>query len=140
MITLSELMGANSTSEIPLTAQQQLVELLVKVNKVREVWGKPMTVTSGFRSMQHHVDIYRTKALRAGKPFSQLQVPLGSRHLYGQAADFADDGSLYKWLHEHPEVMEMADVYGELNTQGWVHLQSVPFNSYRAGGTRWFVA
>lgn len=112
----------------PTTPEQDrsMARLLEALNVVRKEWGKPMIVTSGLRSMEDQMRI-NPKAPR-------------SKHLNGEAADLRDDGSLYKWLHEHPEVMEKAGLWGEIGTSGWVHLQCVPFGSWKEGKPRWFVA
>lgn len=136
MITLKELYGQNTVAEIPIQAQQNMDDLLPRLNKVRAAWGKPMTVTSGFRSMQQHMDIHWIKALRERRPFSNLQVPLNSRHLTGQACDFADpDGTLYKWAEANVALLESAGLYCEQGTKGWLHCQSVAPRS----GKRFFL-
>lgn len=135
MIKMSELLGANLISEVPLTAQRNLEELCKRINIIRAAWGKPMTVTSGFRSIQHHVDVYRTIALRKRQPFSNLQVPMGSRHLSGEAVDIADpDGKLYEYVSNDIELLEEAGLWCEHGTKGWVHFQSKPPRS----GLRFF--
>lgn len=125
MVTMKELLGHLTIADVPFAFQHNLEELLVRVNKVRAEWGKPLRVTSGFRTAQDQARINpRVKA---------------SKHMIGAAVDFADpDGSFYQWLHDEPEHMIRADLYGELGTHGWVHLQFLPFGSYKPGGTRWF--
>lgn len=130
MITYKELLGQNSIVDVPLTHRINLDDLLKRVNIFRAAYGKPMTVTSGYRSEQKHRDVYAKKGL---KP------PMGSKHLIGCAVDFADpDGSLYAFCVANPELLENAELYYEIGTKGWLHLQSKPFGSYRPGGTRGF--
>lgn len=134
-ISMSELMSGNLISDIPHSAQVNLEILLQKINLIRAAWAKPMKVTSGFRSMQHHIDIYRTKALRENKTFSMLQVPLQSKHLYGQAVDIEDlDGSLYAWCEANVPLLETVGLWIEKGTKGWVHFQILPPRS----GSRFF--
>lgn len=127
MISFKELQGAHQISDIPINIQQNMQELLKRLNMVREKWGRPMTITSGFRDTMDMIRIYK------GKPY-----PKNSAHLSGLAADISDpDGALYRWLKEDKEgiiVMEQAELYGEEGTKGWTHLQ------YRrpASGNRWF--
>jgi uncharacterized protein YcbK (DUF882 family) len=126
MVTMKELLGHLNISDVPVKHQHNLEELLIKVNKIRDAFAKPMRVTSGYRTIQDQRRI-NPKAM-------------GSKHLIGCAVDIADDGSLYKWLHDEPQHLEAADLYCELDTNGWVHFQSLPFGSYKPGGTRWFKA
>lgn len=80
-----------------------------------------MFVTSGVRSWEEHVEIYR-KDLK--NKFKIELVPRGSCHLIGAAVDFADPtGELYEWLLESELLLEECELYMELNTRGWVHLQ-----------------
>jgi hypothetical protein len=133
---MSELLKGNSISDIPLTAQKNLEELLKRINIIRAKWGRPMTVTSGFRSMQHHIDIYRTIALRKKRQFSNLQVPMGSRHLTGEAVDIADpDGTLHDWCSNNVELLEQVGLWLEVkDSEPRVHFQSKPPRS----GLRFF--
>lgn len=135
-ITMRELLGANLISEVPIAAQRNLEVLLKRINMIRDAWGKPMTITSGFRSMQHHIDIYRTIALRKGQSFSNLQVPMSSRHLTGEAADVADPGGLlHDWCVSNVEILEQAGLWCEVKDETpRVHFQSKPPRS----GLRFF--
>ncbi len=136
MITMLELLSGNSINDVPIAAQRNLEDLLPRLNKLRLAWNKPLIITSGFRSIQHHIDVYRTKALREGKPFSNLQIPMGSKHLFGQAADFSDPtGELYKWAKANEAMLIDAGLWCEEGTVGWLHCQSVPPRS----GRRWFL-
>ena len=133
MITFKELLKGNSLSEIPINHQQNGEILLNKINIVRTAFGKPMTVSSCYRTKQRQLDIYRAKGVPESK------IPLSSQHLIFLAVDIADpNGELYKWMQVHPEVLEKADMYCESGTVGWVHFQCNPFASYKPGLTRWF--
>lgn len=133
IISYNELLSGNCISDVPQGHQINLAELQKRLQLVRDAWGRPMNVTSGYRSLQQHLRIYH----KLGKHGDQ--VPMNSAHLSGLAADFADhpDGALYAWLREDPKgiaVMERAGLYGEEGTNGWVHLQSRAPRS----GKRWF--
>lgn len=133
MITFKELLKGNLLSEISISHQQNGEILLKKINIVRAAYGKPMTVSSCYRTKQKQLDIYRAK----GVPDSK--IPMSSQHLTFFAVDIADPkGELYKWLQDNPDVLEKADMYCELGTKGWTHLQCLPFKSYVKGGLRWF--
>lgn len=116
--------------------QDNLNILLERVNKIRTLWGKPMTVTSGLRTMEDHLRIYREKAAKAGVPFDEAKVPKKSKHLYGQAVDIADSGlELTAWLKANPQTMEEIGLWCEEGNANWVHFQIVPPKS----GNRWFL-
>lgn len=111
----------------PLTPEQVVNQdkLLKSINIVRKAWGKVMNITSGVRSMTDQMRI-------------NPSAPK-SKHLLGAACDISDDGSLYEWLHnDGAKYMEEADLYGEIGTKGWCHLQILKFGSYKEGGSRWF--
>jgi hypothetical protein len=131
MISLKELNPKNFL----LTDDQKnnLIDLQTRINVVRSAYGKPMYVTSGIRDLLDHRRIYIEKARRQG--ISNVRIPMGSKHLTGQAVDIKDsDGALYEWCKEHTTVLEQAGLYCEEATLGWVHFQSVPPKS----GRRWF--
>ncbi len=131
MISLKELNPKN----FELTSEQQtnLNDYHRRINIFRKAYGKPMLVTSGVRDLVDHRRIYVEKARKPGEP---IRVPMGSKHLTAQAADFADpDGSLVRWAKNNPRVLEEAGLYAEDGTVGWLHLQSVAPKS----GKRWFL-
>lgn len=115
MITRAEvLMGRDR--EYPLSPQleQNLEDLLRRLNNVRALYGKPMLVTSGYRPGG-----YNRAAGGAAK----------SCHLICKAADFSDpDGELAKWLLNNLDVLVEEGLWLEnpKYTKGWVHLQTRP--------------
>lgn len=124
MIKLEELNPKN----VKLSPEEQanLVILHDKINKIRNLWAKPMTVTSGFRSKEDHLRIYREKAYKANVKFDETKVPMLSKHLFGQAVDIADpNGELAKWCHDNVKALEDAGLWCEAteDTHGWVHFQ-----------------
>lgn len=132
---MNQLIKGNTLADVPLKAQSNLEDLKIKLNMLLVEWNRPVVITSGFRSMQKHVDVYRTKALREKRPFSDLQVPMNSKHLFGQAADIADPkGDLYDWATKNIELLTKIGLWCEAGTKGWLHLQSVPPRS----GSRFF--
>lgn len=99
---------------IPPELEYNLNELLARLNRFRVIYGKPMNVTSGFRSEAHNKKI-------GGAP--------GSAHLSCQAADFHDPGgALSSFCLSHLYILEDCGLWMEnpLNTPTWVHLQSRP--------------
>lgn len=64
-----------------------------------------------------------------------------SKHMTCQAIDLYDpDGDLGEWAMDNQAVLEKVGLWFESpgSCKGWLHLQSVPFGSYKAGGKRWF--
>lgn len=136
-ITFKEVQGRHNVADIPIAHQHNIEELLKRINILRAAYGKPLRVTSGYRSMQDHLRIYSQKGIT-----DKSKIPMGSQHLYGCAVDFADPkGELQAWILANPQVIEQADLYLEdfKATKGWVHCQWKPFRSYKAGGTRFFM-
>lgn len=132
MITYNELLHGHVINDLSIKQQQNLEEVLKRINMVRTAWNKPMTITSGFRSEQEHRRIYAAKNITGDK------VPMGSAHLQGLAVDIADaDGKLKEWLTTGAgaSVLIDAGLYCESGTAGWVHFQ------YRIprSGHRWFM-
>ena len=117
--------------------QANLTKLLVAANKVRLAWNKPMTVTSGLRTMEDHIRIYKDIAQKKGIPFDESKVPKQSKHLYGKAVDIADPQlELTAWLKgPGAKLAEEAGLYFELGNSNWVHMQIEP----PASGKRWFL-
>lgn len=131
MITFNELLHGNMINDVPLEHQHNLEELLKRINIVRETWGKPMTITSGYRTMQEHIDIYKRKGVSSAK------IPLGSAHLYGMAVDIVDPIlQLTHWLQNDQSgiaCLSKADLYCENGNSNWVHFQTRPTKH------RWFL-
>lgn len=132
MITFKELQGDNSLTDIPIAHQQNMQDLLVKVNKIRAAYNKPLIVTSGYRSMQDHLRIYRSKGVKDDK------IPMKSAHLRGLACDLYDPkGELKKFILDNIKLLEDNGLYCEdfAYSPNWVHVQSVP----PASGKRFFI-
>jgi uncharacterized protein YcbK (DUF882 family) len=133
MITLQELLDGADISGLDNTVQDNIKQLCEKLNKVRKAYGKSMIITSGLRTMKHHLEIYAKKGIT-----DKSKIPLKSKHLYGQAADVFDpDGSLKTWIKNNIKVVEDAGLYMEdfKYTPNWVHFQIVPPKS----GNRFFI-
>jgi len=132
MISINELLNnkyslEKQTKEI----QDNLKQLLIRVNKVRILWNKPMTVTSGIRTVEDHLRIYKEKGIT-----DITKIPMKSKHLYGQAVDVFDpDLSLTAWLKKDKSILEKAELWCEEGNKNWVHFQSVPPRS----NVRWFL-
>ena len=83
--------------EVPEELKANLAILLERVNKLRALWGKPMTITSGFRSHDDQIRVYADKGIT-----DESKIPWGSAHLKCAAVDIYDpDMSLTNWCKEN---------------------------------------
>lgn len=124
---------------IPEEFKANLKDLLKKINIIRTAYAHPMTITSGYRSMAHHISIYEKKALDRGLPFYEGQVPKKSKHLFCQAIDVYDpDGKVHDWCKRNDKLLRETGLFLEARQGSWQHFQSVPFGSFKEGGTIWF--
>jgi uncharacterized protein YcbK (DUF882 family) len=128
---MEELLKGKKLADLPQEHQENLAILLEKMNKIRDLWGKPMTVTSGYRSLEDHLRIYAEKGIT-----DHSKIPMKSKHLYGQACDVFDpDLSMTKWLKDNPNILIDLDLYCEQGNKNWTHYQIVPPSSK----SRWFL-
>lgn len=118
MITRDEvLMGRDKQYPADYTKEvsDNIDKLLIALNKLRKAYGKPMTVSSGFRPPS-------INAATAG-------AAKRSNHMLGLACDFKDaDGELDKWLMANLKLLEEIGLWLEHPdaTKGWAHVQIVP--------------
>ncbi len=135
MISMTELLS-NQVSDISLLdapTQSNLNILLQKINVIRTAWAKPMTVTSGLRTMKHHLEIYAAKGIT-----DPHKIPMKSRHLFGQAVDISDPNqALQAWCKQNIHLLETTGLWMEdfSKTRTWCHFQIVP----PASGSRFFM-
>ncbi len=118
---MKEILKTTDFDTLPEDHQANLLILLEKVNKVREAYGKPLNVSSGYRSKADHLRIYKEKGIT-----DQTKIPMKSRHLSGQALDFSDPNQeLQKWIKSNIELMEEIGLWFEdfSATTNWVHCQ-----------------
>lgn len=123
MISLKEL----NPHKYPTTPEidANLSALLIRLNRVRTEYNKPMTITSGLRS-----DAQQKALIASGKSNAPK-----SKHLIGAAADVADgDGAFYDWCKANEHLLEEVGLWCEERMGGWQHLQLYPPRS----GKRWF--
>jgi uncharacterized protein YcbK (DUF882 family) len=115
MISRAEvLMGRDRDYPLTPDMEKNLEKLLLAVNKLRVIYGKPMRVSSGYRPGHYN------KAAGGAK---------NSTHLTCQAVDFADsDRTLAQWCLNNITVLADSGLYLEdpAHTPGWVHLQTRP--------------
>lgn len=131
MISMDEILKGKVLEDQSDDIQANLAVLLERVNKIRALWAKSMTVTSGLRTMEDHLRIYAAKGIT-----DPAKIPMKSKHLYGQAVDIADSGlNLTAWLKADPQILIDAELWCEEGNANWVHFQILPPKS----GNRWFL-
>lgn len=125
MISMAELLNNKyKLEDQDQSIQDNLKILLERMNKVRKLFGKPMTCTSGLRSMDDHLRIYKQKGIT-----DESKIPMKSKHLYGEAADFSDPKQeLQKWCLANVDKLEEIGLWMEdfSATVNWCHFQIVP--------------
>lgn len=85
--------------------------MLIKLDQIREEWGKPLTVTSGYRCPQ-----YNRKIKGAQK----------SAHCEGKAIDVADvKGDLYEWLVANADRLNIW-LEDRRDAPSWCHISIRP--------------
>ena len=133
MISMSELLKGAKLEDQSDEVQTELQTLLDRVNQVRSEYAKPMTVTSGLRSMADHKRIYAAKGIT-----DEAKIPMKSKHLFGKAVDISDPKQeLQAWcLANEAKLAEIGLWMEDFSaTPNWVHFQSEPPKS----GKRWFL-
>lgn len=112
--------------------QDNLNNLLLKVNKIRMLWNNPMTVTSGLRTIEDHLRIYAAKGIT-----DIAKIPMHSKHLIGAAVDISDPNlEITAWLKENnSQGLVDAELWCEEGNKNWVHFQIFAPSS----GNRWFL-
>lgn len=110
------LMGRDKTHKDEYTEEisKNIDKLLIPLNKFRDAYGKPMSVSSGWRPPS-----INAKTKNAAKK---------SNHTMGLACDFQDkDGKLDAWCLKNLNKLAELGLWLESpdNTIGWCHLQCV---------------
>lgn len=110
-ITLKEI---TQGQDIPTDLLENLYDLWIKINEIRQAYGEPMIVTSGYRTVDHE-----KKKGRSGK----------SDHCKCKAIDIYDpDKKLCKWVHEKEYLLERYNLWVEHTdyTKNWIHFTTQP--------------
>lgn len=116
----------------PTEYEDNLNILLERINKLQSLHPTfKFIITSGFRSMETHLRIYKEKGIT-----DKNKIPMKSKHLTCQAVDIADAKFfLTNWCKENEEVLKEIGLWCEDDvTVKRLHLQIVPPTS----GKRWF--
>jgi hypothetical protein len=108
-------------SEYTDVISANLDALLIPLNKIRDAYGSPMIVNSG----------WRPASINASTPGAAKN----SAHCIGLAADISDpNGLLWKWVLENLQLMKDLNIYLEDKrwTSSWVHFGLVrPASGHR---------
>lgn len=136
LITFEELLKGVKLDTIPAEHQANLKELHKRINLIRQAYGKGMTPTSGYRTKEDHIRVYKELAIKRNVPFDETKIPWGSQHLKGAAVDISDpDGKLYAWTEQNKKLLEEIGLWCEVkDDQRRVHYQIYPPKS----GNRFF--
>lgn len=124
------------SSQIDPEHSKNIQILLEKVNRLAEAYGKPLRVTSGYRSKAKHLAIYAAKGIT-----DQSKIPMQSNHLKGLAVDFVpvEDpvAHLQDWIKQNESLISEIGLWFEdfSATKTWVHAQAVAPKS----GKRFFM-
>lgn len=122
MIKLSDVTKEKLENLTP-QIRSNLAVLLAKINLIEKEYGKPFFITSGLRSMEDHLRIYKQKGIT-----DPAKIPMQSKHLFGQAVDVSDPKQeLKKWCLENIVLLEKAGLWCEdfSTTSNWIHFQIV---------------
>lgn len=124
--------------QIPLEHQENLRKLCEELLPLREACNFPWIVTNGYRTLEHHEEIYHVKnELRMKAGLMPVHIPMGSAHLFGNAVDIADPNKkLQHWLLDHLDMLEDQGIYCESFDacqfpSPWVHFQRIAPKSGR---------
>jgi hypothetical protein len=123
MITLNEL---GYYKDMDIEHYNNLLKLSEKIDKLREAYGKPLRVTSGYRSKEKHLAIYAAKGIT-----DQKKIPMKSKHLVGLAVDLVPVkepvSDLHKFIKSNIALMQEIGLWFEdfSKTPTWTHVQIV---------------
>jgi hypothetical protein len=118
------LMGRAELKDLPQDIQDNLNDLLPRLNVIRTAYGKPLTVNSGLR--------------RQSDNDATANAAKSSSHLVGMAVDLKDTtNEFWTWCVANLELIQAQGLYLEDRrwTPTWVHLSTRPPGS----GKRIFV-
>lgn len=114
-VTRSEILkGREVANPLSPLLESNLEQLLVAINKFREIYDKPLLVSSGYRPISVN---------------STVGGASKSAHITCQAVDFYDkDGAIAMFCLQNVKVLEECGLYMEnpAKTSGWIHLQIRP--------------
>jgi hypothetical protein len=133
MITLADILKGAKLEDQTEKVQYDLQVLVDRYNlllgTMDETEAKKFrTVTSGFRTKEDHIRVYKELAAKRGQEFDETKIPWGSMHLRGCAVDISDPtGWLYTFAVNRESVLEEIGLWCEVkDDQERVHFQTEP--------------
>lgn len=131
MISLDEICKPDIFNKVPVDHQLNMAHLHYAANSLRSHYKKPLTVSSGYRTLEDHKRIYeKINVKRINDGLQMISAPMGSQHLIGSALDLYDPTFQIKnWIVDHLELAERLDIYFEDFDAtggvggGWLHMQ-----------------
>lgn len=123
-ISLKEIIKDTSFNSLSPDIQSNLMVLLERINRIRDAYGKSMTVTSGLRTKEDQIRIYKAKGIT-----DPAKIPMKSLHLSGGAVDISDPNKeLQAWCLKNEFVLANVALWCEhfSATPNWVHFQIQP--------------
>lgn len=139
MIQLSDIIHEHDYDMAAYWVRINLNQLTDKAQLFEKAYGKPLRVTSGFRSMADHLRIYAAKGIT-----DQSKIPMKSKHLFGQAVDVVPVEDpiehLHEWVNNNLGLMADLNLWFESfeASKSWVHLQTCAYGSWAEGKSRFF--
>lgn len=124
MVSLKEYLKGFDPNFLPIEHQRNIDILLPRLNELRSAYGKPLIVSSGYRSMEDHLRIYAQKGIT-----DKTKIPMKSLHLSGAACDFADPNQeLQQFIKANQQLMKSIGLWFEdfIASKSWVHCQIFP--------------
>lgn len=129
MIAKNEILGKTEEKDLTDVQRKWFAILYVRLNRLRERYGKPMLITSGFRTTIDHTRVYQELAQKRKVEFDASKIPWGSAHLKCAAVDIADDKArtLFQWCQDNEAFLEEVGLWvEEKDDQARVHFQVYP--------------
>lgn len=112
MLKIADILQAQDYEKLPADHKANLKALHDALFDLETAYGKPLKVSSGYRTVEHN------KAI-GGAPHSN--------HLIGKACDFSDpDGAVDKWCSRNQDLLTKLGLWQEHPdaTKGWCHLDT----------------
>lgn len=130
MINLKMLLKNAKFEDQTQSIKDNLLILLEKLSKIEAAYGQNFIITSGLRTKEDQLRIYKAKGVPDNK------IPWGSAHLKGAAADVSDpNGKLIDWCYDNVQILENIGLWcEEKDSIPRVHFQIYPPKS----GNRFF--
>lgn len=121
------LKGRDKKYPIDSDQERNMNVIIQKANALLDRFGEYRACTSGYRPAE-----LNSAVVGASKT---------SKHIRCLAIDLEDiDGRLKKFILDNVQILEELGLWMEdpEKTKTWVHIQSIPFNSWKEGKTRIF--